>query len=240
MDPFLCPHFSLKFHIMLPRAYFAVLFLFVQAGAIGQNQRIDSLTKAVESASDPIQKVELLNQVVAQTWDFSFEKGLALAEQAYAIAGRQKDKRGLAYSGTSIGMYYYFKADYPTALKHYWRALQEADGEIYGDIPAFTLVRLGNLYRVQGHFDSSRLYYDKALLSLNGQPEGSTLSSAYYNLGLLQIAQGEFNLAAENIDASLRIRSNLGDSLLMAESWRALGMVYKSLSDYKKAREYYF
>lgn len=221
------------------RLFFPFLLLGVQLFAVAQNQRADSLTRLVAQTNDPIKKVELLNRLVAETWDFSFEKGLELAEQAYAIARRQNDVRGIAFSGTSIGMYHYFKADYPTALRFYWRALKEVKGKILGDIPAYTHIRLGNLYRVQGHFDSSRWYYDMAELSLKDQPAGSTYSSLYYNRGMLATAQSDFTAAIANIEKSLTIRTALKDSISMAECWRALGNVYKSLSDFEKAREYY-
>lgn len=204
-----------------------------------QNARIDSLNALLAKTTNNPRKIELLNQLVSETWDYSFDKALAIAQQAYDLAELTKDVRGLAYSGTSVGMYYYFKSDYATAKRYYWTALKILGDSNYSDVPGFTLIRLGNLYRVQGQFDSSRWYYDKALISLKDHEPGVMLASLYYNLGLLEVAQAEFVKAEEHLQTSLAIRSRLKDSLLMAENWRALGSIYKDFSDFKKARTYY-
>ena len=203
-----------------------------------QNVRIDSLAAQVAVAKTPEEKVELLCQQAAQTWDYSFDRALTLSETAYGLAVQAKYQRGIALAGTSIGMYHYFRADYRKALQFYWRALKTMGNKTDGDLPAYTHVRLGNLYRVQGRFDSARWYYDRAILSMNGQPEGSTLSSAYYNLGQLQITQSYYPEALTNTQRSLDIRIKLKDSLLMAESWRALATIHKSLGDYEQALPY--
>ncbi|MFZ5970443.1 MAG: tetratricopeptide repeat protein [Bacteroidota bacterium] len=204
-----------------------------------QNKMIDSLTRAVREEKNPVQKVELLNTLVAQTWDYNFEKGLELAEQAYTLARQTNDPRNLAFSATSVGMYHYFKADYPTALRYYWQALHYAAGRTYGDIPAYTHIRLGNLYRVTGMFDSSRWYYEAALRSLSGQPEEATHSSAYYNLGQLEMETGNYTEAVRYTQKALTVRTHLGDSLLMAECWRALGNIAKNLGNYQEARGHF-
>ncbi len=204
-----------------------------------QNKIIDSLTRAVRAENNPVQKVELLNTLVAQTWDYDFEKGLEWAQQAYTLARQTNDPRNLAFSATSVGMYHYFKADYPTALRYYWQALQYAAGRTYGDIPAYTHIRLGNLYRVTGVFDSSRWYYEAALRSLSGQPEEATHSSAYYNLGQLEMETGNYAEAVRYTNQALAIRTHMGDSLLMAECWRALGNIAKNIGDYQGARTHF-
>jgi signal transduction histidine kinase len=224
---------------MTPRLLFVGCLLLLVCSAMGQNAKIEALKNELEKARDDDQRVELLNQLVAQTWDYSFEEGLSLAEEAYEIAQRKRNARGMALSGTSIGMYHYFKGDYSKALQFYWRALQTAGGKVYGDIPAYTLVRIANLYRVQGSLDSSAWYYRQAFLSMDTTAVNSTLSSAYYNLGLLQTTTADFDNARLSISKALAMRTQLGDSLLMAECWRALGNVFKNVGQVKEARKYY-
>lgn len=224
---------------MSPRLLFVGCLLLLVQLAIAQNPKIESLKKELQSIEDPVQKVELLNQLVAQTWDYNFEEGLALAEEAYAIAQGGSDVRGMAHAGTAIGMYHYFKGDYSTALRFYWRALRITGGKIYGDIPGYTLVRIGNLYRVQGSLDSSAWYYLQAFQSMDTTVTSFTLSSAYYNQGLLQTVMADFDRARQSIAKSLEMRTKLGDTLLIAECWRALGNVLKSVGEVKEARTYY-
>ncbi len=215
----------------------------VQIIAVGflqaQNTRIDSLKNLLASASSPTQKIELLNRLTSESWDYDFEKSLGFAKEAYALSKELDWMRGKAYSLTSMGLYHFFKGNYPEALMYYRQALKVANGKIDGDIPAFTFIRMGSLYRASGKTDSAKWYFLQAIESLKDQQEGYSLSSAYQELAVMYFTQAEYDSAIKNLNRSLAIRTRQNDPLMMAECWKTLGMVYKSVSELDQATGYY-
>lgn len=162
-----------------------------------------------------------------------------MAEESYQQAVGAHYIKGIVGGLTDIGMYHYYKGNYQQASLYYRRALRACEGKNLGDYPAYTLIRLGNLSRVQGAFDSARYYYDRVSAYAGGHPTARVLSSLYHNRGLLFHVVSRPDSALASIRRSFQLRSALGDSLLMGESWNSLGLVFRSMGEYDSAAHYY-
>ena len=146
---------------------------------------------------------------------------------------------GVVKSLTDLGLYYYFTGDYKNAYKYYKQAIKLCGSNNFGDYPAYTLTRLGNLYRVQAGFDSARYYYEASLLALKDKKGDVGLSSVHYNLGILAMDQSDFDNALSNLRIALAIRSKTRDSLVIGECWKSIGQVYQGRSMFDSAIYYY-
>lgn len=142
---------------MVTRYFLLLLFTGCSIGLSAQ-PAIENLKQKLESSSNDRERAAILNELAAQSWDYDFEEGLNYARQSYAIANRLKDPELLVKSLTDIGLYHYFSGHYKTAKQYYTEAITIAGENNFGDYPAYTLTRLGNLYRVQGSYDSAAIY----------------------------------------------------------------------------------
>jgi signal transduction histidine kinase len=213
------------------------LFVFVTF-AIGQNAHIDSLYRAEQSITDDIVRVKHIHKIVAATWHHSLEKGYEQALRGYELAQKTNDPECLMIMLTDVGLYHYFGGDYPEASHYFRQALRASNGQNFGEYPAYTYTRLGNLNRVQGQFDSAQYYYDKTLESIKGGKSRIAEASVYFHMGWLQYDLSAYDKALPLLFRSLAIRRTIEDSLTIAEGLRVIGMVHLGKNAFDSASYY--
>lgn len=217
-----------------------LIFFFAQSTLTGQNPIIDSLKKALSTAESAKDKSDLLHKLASEEWDYDFQAGHDHAMQALELARQAGYDLGQVQALTDLGLHSYFIGDYQAAMTYYNRAIQVAGSNNFGEYPSYTYTRIGNLYRVQARFDSAQFFYMKSLeLIENEKAYPLTASSTYYNIGLLNFDLSRYQESIRNIQKSLTLREQMGDSMLMAESWKGLGNVYNRLSEPEVAHENY-
>jgi signal transduction histidine kinase len=215
-----------------------IILLHICTVLSGQNPRIDSLYRAEATAPDAKTRFQIQHQIVSVTWDFDLEKANDVASLEYKLAQQLDDPQSLLIALTDLGMYHYFVGNYDEAGRLYRQALAASQGKQFGDYPAYTYTRLGNLHRVQARFDSARFYYAKTLTSLKDVPPGVAEGSVYFHMGWLEYDLSRYARALPYLYRSLHIRYKLGDSLLIAECKRVIGTVHLGLNDYDSALYY--
>lgn len=206
--------------------------------ASGQSARIDSLYRAEQSITDDIARAKHIHKIVAATWHHSLEKGYEQALRGYDVAKRSNDPECLMILLTDVGMYHYFSGNYAEASRYYRRALNASNGRNFGEYPAYTYTRLGNLNRVQGQFDSAQYYYDKTLESIKRQKTVVAEASVYFHIGWLQYDLSAYDQALVYLFHSLALRRTLKDSLMIAETFRVIGMVHLGKNSFDSASYY--
>lgn len=202
---------------------------------LAQNKTIDSLQWALQREGNQQTKSDILHELAAQTWDYDFERGLAYAQEALKFAKAEKYLQGQAQALTDIGLYYYFKGDYTQALVNYKESNRVIQGTLYSRYPAYTLVRIANLFRVQAQFDSALFYYHLTEKTLDRKENIFSRSSLYQNLGILNNDLSNFAEAIDYFKKAIKIRTDLRDTSLVAESWNGMGQSYKGLSKFDSA-----
>lgn len=222
----------LNFKVSVAVSFKALIFswgllAFLAFPAKAQNAIIDSLKNALASTQDKtIARADLLHELAFSCWDINFDEALRYAQQSHELSTAIGYKKGIVQSLTDIGQYYYYTGDYPVAKQFYKQALSASGMENFGDYPAYTLIRLGNLYRAQSSFDSARYYYEQSLAQLKNQTNVEvSLSSAYFNLAALSAEFSAYHEALANAKESLRLRLKLKDSIQIAECWSLMGSV---------------
>lgn len=209
-------------------------FLLMVLGTTLISSRLQAQTHSIDSLKSELlkapvgseEKADLLHQLAMASWSYDFDEALRWAQEANQFSKSISYKKGIVQSLTDIGQYYYYTAEYPVARQIYRQALQEAGKENFGNYPAYTLARLGNLYRVQSLFDSSQYYYQLAInLLANNEEVDHALSSVYLNWGILKSEQSEFNDASAMMRKALHIRLAMRDSVEIAECWSYIGHI---------------
>ncbi len=203
-----------------------------------QESKMDSLVGIVKKTKDNPSKIKLLHQIVSISWDYDFEKARAYAEQEYTLAKKEADPESLTIALTDRGMYFYFIGNLQEAANNYKQAIDAAEGKNFGEYPAYTLTRIGNLYKVQGIYDSAAIYYERTIELLRGMPQGRASGSVYFHYGWMYQELSEFDKSLSYLYRARDARYKVGDSLLIAECWRVMASAHFGLNHVDSAMYY--
>lgn len=204
----------------------------------GQPAVVDSLEQKLAQTTDLKQQVDLLHQMSSASWDYNFEKGYQFACQGEKLAAKIEYQSGLVNALADQGLYFYFTGSFTRALE----VLRQAyfmGGKEPDRFKAGIAIRIGNAHRRMGNTDSARYFFEQARVRLPETKPNRTLSLLYFGQGMLEYELGNLPSAKVLFERSLQVRKFLADSLFIAESWRALGMVAAAFQDYDSANWYY-
>lgn len=203
-----------------------------------QPKLVDSLAQVLNRTTDQRQQVDLLHEMSSASWDYSFEQGFQFAKRGLLIAEQIKYTSGSMNALADQGLYYYFVGSFGQSLQVLKQAYLLGNKEP-DRFKAMISIRMGNAHRLLGNTDSARYYYGQARVRLQESKPTRTLSLLYFGEGMLEYELGNLARAKLLFQRSLQVRKVIADSLFIAESWRALGMVASSYNDYDSADWYY-
>lgn len=214
------------------------LLLFFCIPVFGQSPVMDSLKDELEKTRDPVKRVNLLNALAYEFYDYNDSVGLSYALQALELAIKSNYKRGQKSAHTLVGTGYMTLADFDEALKH-MRLSNKVESSDSIDLTVYNFSVLASLHRLLANYDSARYYYMRALeLNEKGVSPGM-LGVVYKNLGYLEVILWNNTQALHWLKESERLAISVKDNYLLAEVYGHLGTVYDHLLEYDLAEFYY-
>ncbi len=220
----------------------------------------DSLDKAIEQTSDP---VERMNTLINLGDKFEFTdplKAISYYKQAFeagsAVVNDSGKKNILhqiellrAKSLRYIGIVHSHLGNYDDALDHFSQA-QEILGEIrnYFTTPfkkdvdikiAKLLNNTGMVYSRIGVFDIARNYYQEALDVYTELNDSTSIAVAYSSLGIVEARQANLWEALKYFQEALEIYSMQKNKEGMAQSYNNIGGIHFQLTNWNEALQLY-
>ena len=190
------------------------------------------------------------------------EKSSFYARKALAISRAQGWAAADADANRYIGLYFYGRDQYDSAMVYFQAALaateRMAAGAVSPTAPegyteqeidnAFSSLygTIGNLFNVMDSIPQAMSYYAKAgeIFEKHGWNESNSI--LYYNIGETWMDEGDLKQAARAYDRALGYAEASGDSLMMVNVYKGLGRLFmeqnkprKSLTYLRKADAYY-
>jgi signal transduction histidine kinase len=206
---------------------------------VGQTPAMATWEKNLRAAKDNVDKAHWAIALAEAFYGHDLSRGLTYAEQALALARDGGDDHTVAQALTAIGTYHSYKGNPAVAAEHYREAIAIATGQTWGDYPAQTYLRYSALHRVMANFDSSRWFIEKAEQALSGRKAGSANAFLWENKGLLANAVAHNDEALMFLRRAATANQQLGDSLRLADCWRAMGSVFKDMTANDSSFFYY-
>lgn len=204
----------------------------------GQSPVMDSLKEQLEKTQDPVKRVDLLNKLALEFYDYNDSIGLNYAQQAVELANKAKYKRGLKSALTLAGFGYMTLAEYDKAFKHMWLSNKiESPDSI--NLTAYNFSSIANLHRLLANYDSARYYYMRALSLKDDGISSGMLGMVYKNLGHLEVILWNNDQALHWLKESERLAISNRNNYLLAEVYGHLGTIYDHLLEYDLAEFYY-
>ena len=159
------------------------------------------------------------------------------------VSGKSSDKlqvlKQKVRSIINIGIIYWYKGNYPEALKHQLAALKIAK-EIR-DRPgmAISYNNIGLVYGNQGNSPEALKNQLTALKIFEEIGDQRRIASSYVNIGNIYRTQYNFTKALKYHNAALKIQENLGEKRGIAASFNNIGAVYDDQGNYPQALKNY-
>lgn len=221
------PHFLLLLTLLLPGAI-----------AAQTNKIIDSIEKAIRQQKDTT-LAKSYNELTWQYRNVDRDKAIAYGNKAIEL-GKQLDfKKGIAQAYNDMGILYYDKQDFATAIKLYNQAYLIRT-ELKDDKGVAALYnKIGVVYQKEARFDSALLYAQKALAIYEKLKDKIGISYSLNNMGIVNQNVGNIDEALKYQEQSIAIKEEIHDKLGLAGSYVNVGNIYLLKKDITKAKEFY-
>jgi two-component system NarL family sensor kinase len=199
---------------------------------------IDSLEKAATSQKDSA-LVRTYNEL---TWEYRTvdrEKSVQYGNKAIALGKQLNFYTGIAQAYNDLGIIYYDKENYDTAIYLYQQAI-EMRRKLTDELGIAKLYnKIGIVYQKQGIFDDALEYQLKALPVFEKFKDNIGVSYSLNNIGILNQNLGRYDEAIRYQERSVAIKEKIGDKIGLAGSFVNIANIYLIKKDYARSEEYY-
>jgi tetratricopeptide (TPR) repeat protein len=208
------------------KIYGTLFSFFLFTGTFVAQEKGDSLLNVLANQAEDTNKVNTLNALAWEYYSTNSNLSLNYAEQAFALGKKKNFKRGMASASNSIGIAYYFKGDYPEALKNYIRASELFDeGKDKKKVSAISN-NIALIFLAEGNYADAENYFLKSLVI--DQELGNKLgeAQAYNNIGNIYEERANYEKALEYYFKSLAIRKKINDFEGMPSTLTNIGIAF--------------
>ena len=177
------------------------------------------------------------------------QKALEYYTQGLQLREAAGDLHGIAESLNNIAITYDRHGDIPNALSFHFRGLKIQE-QIH-DKPGIALSynNIAQIYEYQGDIDTALLYYRKGLSISEEIKDQSRSGTCLNNIGLIYRSLADtaksvsrrdslLNVANAYLENALEISLLTRDTVLCANEYQNIGMIWQDRNDFKKAKEY--
>lgn len=217
---------------------FILSFIYLCTFSQERRQELDSLFTELHKADDR-EKIEILNNISMNYWNYSLDSSLYFANEALNLAHILNDKKGISDAYNRIGNVYFYKGDNEKALEFYQKCLDIRQELNDPKLIANIYHNLGSLYSVENNLSKAIEFFEKGLkLSLNINDQESVIS--FYNrIALTYQENVKYKEAIENYLKAIEIATKINDTEAKAGSYNGLGNSYYEISSYDQALKYF-
>ncbi|MEP6675726.1 MAG: sensor histidine kinase [Ferruginibacter sp.] len=202
------------------------------------NKTIDSIEKAIQNQKDTI-LVKSYNELTWQYRNVNKDKAIKYGNKAIELGKQFNFKKGIAQAYNDLGIIYYDRQDFDTAIFLYQQAFP-IRMELKDDKGVAALYnKIGIVYQKEAKFDSALNYAQKALQLYEKINDKVGISYSLNNIGIVNQNMGNVDKALQYQEQSIAIKEEIHDRLGLAGSYINVGNIYVIKKDIEKAKEYY-
>lgn len=203
-----------------------------------QNSEIDSLRKALANHAElDTLRIDILNELSFAHYSIDPNEGIRYSQQAIDLATQLNDLTRLARAFNNKSANHWAKGEDSLAFAMGERALEihQETGNMLGAAKALNNLAL-NYYNISD-FRKALEYHDKALIIFEELDHTLGIAHSYSNAGVVHLSLSDYPRALENfLNAARHVQDS--DQALRANIALNIGLVYKNMKQYEKARQY--
>lgn len=216
-----------------------LFFVLLAVQLYGQRDVKDSLELLLKSKLEAEARVDILNQLSYQYYDFNDSLAFLFAREALALARQENYKKGMKYAHTMVGLGYSSQSNYKEAIANF-RLSDNTKVSNAQDNVTYNMVLLGNLYRDIAQFDSALIMYNQAK-AVSLVSDKSNIANVYKNIASVHVLLWNNSLALKYLDSAKALPNYRPESHAYVEMdiMSLYGQAYQNLLEFDKSREYF-
>ncbi|MET0462912.1 MAG: sensor histidine kinase [Chitinophagaceae bacterium] len=199
---------------------------------------IDSLEKLIPSQQGAALSATYSNL----TWEYRTidrNKAIEYGNKAIEEARSSRSATSEAQAYNDLGIIYFDKEDYDTAVDLYTKAMN-IRRQLKDELGIAKLHnKIGIVYQNQGLLEQGLSHQLKALELFEKHKDDRGTSYSLNNIGTINQSLGRYAEAIRYHEQSIAIKEKIGDSYGLAGSFVNLGSIYQLSKNYPKAETYY-
>jgi len=201
---------------------------------------VDSLQRLLKTSISGEKRVDVINNLAYESYDFEDSLAFSLAKQALSEAHAIQYSSGEKYAYTLVGLGYLNQSNYREAI-YYFRKSDAIKVTAETRVNAgYNLTLLGNMYREIAKYDSAQLFYLNAIEVLGGENSGEArMASVLRNLAHLDMLRWRNEDAIVQLEKAEVVATKASNTYELVDIWSLFGRVYENLLDFDKARTYF-
>ena len=167
------------------------------------------------------------------------DSALVLAKLMFDFTVTHKLLRQKCYALNLMGISYWIKTEYITAIAYYEKskALSDSIGNDLG--VATALNNIGAVYHNRGYYPKALNYFKQALKIYEARQDTHGIAVAISNIGNIYKEEGDLDKALENSLKSLALYESIGEKAGIATETVSIGSIYASQGDLETGLAYY-
>ena len=217
---------------------FLLFYLSALSSSAQTNKLIDSLEKIERYQSDT-NLVKTYNELTWQYRNVDQNKAIAYANKAILLSLRYNYEQGLAQAYNDLGIIFYDKQNFDTAIDLYNKAfeIRQRNNDATGMAKLYN--KIGIVYQKQGNFDKALENQLNALKLFEQSKDDIGISYSLNNIGIVNQNMGLYDEAIKYQLKSIAIKEKIKDRYGLAGSYVNVGNIYLLQNNYPKAKEFY-
>ena len=183
--------------------------------------------------------IKSYNELTWQYRSVNKDKAIEYGNKAIELGKKNNFKKGIAQAYNDLGIIYYDRQDFDTAIHLYQQAfpLRMELKDEKGVAALFN--KIGIVYQKEAKFDSALNYAQRALVLYEKLNDKVGISYSLNNIGIVNQNMGNIDKALEYQEQSIAIKEEIHDRLGLAGSYINVGNIYVIRKDIAKAKEFY-
>lgn len=226
-------------YLRLTFIVFFVLSFSYNSILFSQESKINKLIIQLENSDEDTSRINILNNLASQYLYVDLEKSKNYTDLALNLSKNLKDKHGLAFSYSNLGIYYTRTNEFDSSLFFLKKSLEKFEelNDIYGQIHSLHLISIiyssktDNLKAIEYLYKCLELSEDKQYPEL--------MSDIYNALSTNYNSVNNFTKAFEFIKKSHEFDLLLKDSIKISRSLTNMAYYYLKADSIEKAKDYY-
>ncbi|HEY4149225.1 MAG TPA: tetratricopeptide repeat protein [Chitinophagaceae bacterium] len=223
----------------MTRVVFILVAAFITPSCLAQQQELDSLTAVLKQYSkEDTTRLNLLNSLAFDCSGINPDRGLALSDEAIALAKKLNDQGKLAAAYNYKAMNFAGKGEDSIALLYYRQALhiheQRGDRLHIGTTNNNIAIELVNL----SDYPAALEYHAKAYAIFESLNNKLRMGNSLNNTGVIYLYIADYPKALEYYLRALRLFEQIGKQQLAASTYSNIGLVYDHLKNFPLSLQY--
>ncbi|MFB6257843.1 MAG: tetratricopeptide repeat protein [Flavobacteriales bacterium] len=199
----------------------------------------DSIKQELREASDPQQRIELLDRLTRSKRSMDQDSLMKYARKGLELARTHKDSGSIADFQARVSQVHAHRSNYGKALQGFLDAIRIAEKRGDSTLMSFAYNGAGNVLRESGKPQKALKYHDKALQLRKARNDTLAIAGSYNNIGIAMMVQKKYDTGMAAWKKAVELKLAIGKKKSASSTLANMAMHYRHQKKYEKAKKHF-